>query len=218
MGLLTAPLTCPACRDERDHVRWQGYPVSVATRTDFHERYIGPSRLLHECLLCTNCGFAARDLEWTSGDGLAEYLAAHIQQQFKPSHLLLPNGISEKFERAAQVAEIMERPARYIGDLWLKAAWGCVEEDDIEAERYYRRKAVWALESAMLSYDGVEPGEKAMVAYLCGELWRRIGDRIQAHEWFVVVKDHIIDEATRYLEAAALQQDEAPLEWFARKS
>lgn len=51
-------------------------------------------------------------------------------------------------------------------------------------EPYYRRHAAWSFEECLDSYDGVERGERAVLTYLVGEFWRRIGDDRRAGERF----------------------------------
>jgi len=54
--------------------------------------------------------------------------------------------------------------------LLLRAAWCCVAEQDAEAERFFRRKAARAFESALARYDDVRRDRRAEVSYLVGEL------------------------------------------------
>ena len=57
--------------------------------------------------------------------------------------------------------------------------------------------------------------ERAVLTYLVGELWRRIGDVQQAREWFDKVSDEIVDsEAQHWILAASEQQRTDPQEWF----
>ena len=83
---------------------------------------------------------------------------------------------SEKYEAAAKVAEWQALEPRHVADLLLRAAWCCVDEGDTEAERFFRRKAAWKFEEALSSFDGVAREERAVLTYLVGELWRRVGD------------------------------------------
>ena len=125
------------------------------------------------------------------------------------------NGLRAKYEAAAKVAEWQGVESRQIADLLLRAAWCCVDEDDIEAERYFRRLAAWSFEQALGSYDGVAQEERAVLTYLVGELWRRIGDIQQARQWFDRVSDELVDpEAQHWILAAAEQQRTDPQEWF----
>ena len=86
----------------------------------------------------------------------------------------------------------------------LRAAWCCVDEGDTEAERYFRRQSAWMFERALEAYDGVERDERAVLTYLVGELWRRIGETSLAAEWFDLVADEVLDiESQQWLIAAA---------------
>ena len=104
---------------------------------------------------------------------------------------------------------------RHIADLLLRAAWCCVDEGDVEAERYFRRHAAWAFERALSVFDGVGGDERAVLTYLVGELWRRIGDLQKAGEWFDRVADEIVDDSSQHwIIAAAERQRTNPQEWF----
>ncbi len=122
---------------------------------------------------------------------------------------------SAKYEAAAKVAEWQSMEPRYIADFYLRAAWCCVDEGDVEAERYFRRKAVWSFQRALESYDGVAREERAVLTYLVGELWRRIGHTAAAIRWFDRVPEEVMDpNAQRWVLDAARQQRECPREWF----
>jgi hypothetical protein len=96
---------------------------------------------------------------------------------------------------------------RHVADLLLRAAWCCVDEADTEAERFFRRKAAWKFEEALSSYDGVAREERAVLTYLVGELWRRVGDVRQATAWFDRVSGEITEVATQqWVQDAARQQ------------
>ncbi|HEU5175459.1 MAG TPA: DUF2225 domain-containing protein, partial [Gemmatimonadaceae bacterium] len=122
---------------------------------------------------------------------------------------------SEKYEAAAKVAEWQSLEPRHIADLLLRAAWCCVDEGDVEAERYFRRKAAWKFEEALESYDGVQQDERAVLTYLVGELWRRTGDNTRAREWLDRVEAEVVDRQTQqWVIDAARQQRDCPREWF----
>jgi len=70
-------------------------------------------------------------------------------------------------------------------------------------------------EQALARYDGVARDERAVIAYLVGELWRRIGDERTARDWFDRVPDEVSDcGAQNWIIAAARRQSTDPLEWF----
>ena len=67
----------------------------------------------------------------------------------------------------------------------------------------------------MSSFDGVAREERAVLTYLVGELWRRVGDTRQATTWFNRVPAEITDLSTQqWVLDAARQQRDCPREWF----
>ena len=90
-----------------------------------------------------------------------------------------------------------------------------MDEGDIEAERFFRRKASWMFERALESYDGVAREERAVLTYQVGELWRRVGDTRAATVWFNRVEGEVSDQSTQqWVIDAARQQRDCPREWF----
>jgi uncharacterized protein (DUF2225 family) len=105
--------------------------------------------------------------------------------------------------------------ARHVADLLLRAAWCCVDEGDIEAERFFRRKAAWKFEEALESFDGVAREERAVLTYLVGELWRRVGEVKLSVAWLNRVAAEVADPQTQaWVTDAARQQRDCPREWF----
>jgi uncharacterized protein len=90
-----------------------------------------------------------------------------------------------------------------------------VDEGDSEAERFFRRHAAWRFADALAAYDGVAPEERAVITYLVGELWRRIGDESLATQWFDRVSEEVTEPTTQsWVLDAAEQQKAQPREWF----
>jgi hypothetical protein len=67
-------------------------------------------------------------------------LREHVWNELTPRLPTEALSGSEKYELAAKIAEWQSMEPRHIADLLLRAAWCCVDESDIEAERYFRRK------------------------------------------------------------------------------
>ena len=209
-------LTCPVCATDfrsQTVVATNGFG---GKRTDFHERAAGMQPLPYFVHLCAHCGYAGVERDFGDcaepTEGLREFvwtvLAPSLQRE-------QPSG-SLKYEHAAHVAEWLGSESRYLADLYLRAAWCAVDECDTEAERYYRRKAVRQFAEALNGYGGVPTEERAVLTYLVGELWRRIGDETQAERWFASVAAEVTDESTQaWVIDAADQQRCQPREWFA---
>jgi len=208
-------LKCPVC-----DTRFRSQAV-VSTnsfggkRTDFHERAAGTQPLPYLVHMCNRCGYSGSERDFTEESEVSTTVKEHVWNELAP---MLSTGTitgSEKYESAARVAEWQGLEPRHIADLLLRAAWCCVDEGDVEAERFFRRKAAWAFEKALESWDGVAREERAVLTYLVGELWRRVGDATRAGEWFDKVTGEIMDAAgQQWVVDAARQQRDCPREWF----
>ena len=165
--------------------------------------------------MCGHCGFTGSERDFTEETDLSPLVKEQVWTELAP--IVNARGVpgSEKYEAAAKVAEWQGAEPRHIADLLLRAAWCCVDEGDIEAERFFRRKAAWKFEEALASWDGVSSEERAVITYLVGELWRRIGDVEASHRWFDQVADEIVDPGSQaWVVDAAKQQRDCPREWF----
>lgn len=208
-------LQCPICES-----RFRSQAV-VSTnsfggkRTDFHERAAGTQPLPYLVHMCSRCGYAGSERDFTEEAEVTPTLKEHVWNELTPVAATGTVVGSEKYEAAAKVAEWQSLEPRHVADLLLRAAWCCVDEGDIEAERFFRRKAAWKFEEALASFDGVAREERAVLTYLVGELWRRSGDDRRAAEWFNRVPNEIIDaQSQRWVIDAARQQRDCPREWF----
>ena len=208
-------LKCPVCDS-----RFRSQAV-VSTnsfggkRTDFHERAAGTQPLPYLVHMCSRCGYSGSERDFTEDSEVSALVKEHVWNELAPvvSHGAVTG--SEKYESAAKVAEWQGMEPRHIADLLLRAAWCCVDEGDVEAERFFRRKAAWAFEKSLESWDGVAREERAVLTYLVGELWRRVGDASKASEWFDRVPGEIMDAAgQQWVIDAARQQRDCPREWF----
>jgi len=208
-------LKCPVC-----DTRFRSQAV-VSTnsfggkRTDFHERAAGTQPLPYLVHMCNRCGYSGSERDFTEDSEVSATVKEHVWNELAP---MLSQGTvtgSEKYEFAGKVAEWQGMEPRHIADLLLRAAWCCVDEGDVEAERFFRRKAAWAFEKSLESWDGVAREERAVLTYLVGELWRRVGDAPKATEWFDKVAGEIVDSAgQQWVIDAARQQRDCPREWF----
>jgi hypothetical protein len=164
--------------------------------------------------MCSRCGYSGAERDFAEEVEVSPTLKEHVWTELAPAIEKAPVTGSEKYEAAAKVAEWQGMGPRHVADLLLRAAWCCVDEGDTEAERYSRRHAAWALEESLAPYDGVGRHERALLTYLVGELWRRVGDRARAHTWFARVPDEVTDDATQQWIPAAARQGSDPREWF----
>lgn len=207
-------LSCPICDNSFKSQAVVTTNAFGGKRTDFHERAAGTQPLSYLIHMCSECGYSGGERDFTGEAEVSPLLKRHVLNELAPNVPLATTG-SGKYEAAAKVAEWQGLEERHIADLLLRAAWCCVDEGDVEAERYFRRDAAWMFERALARYDGVAKDERAVVVYLVGELWRRIGDAGKASDWFERVSDEVTDAGSQgWIIAAARQQSTDPQEWF----
>jgi uncharacterized protein (DUF2225 family) len=212
--LRSIELCCPLCR----FAFASNIVVSTNTfggkRTDFHARATGTQPLPYQVHMCGRCGYSGAERDFTEQAEISPFVREHVWAELAPTVSVHVLG-SEKYDAAAKVAEWQGAELRQIGELWLRAAWCCVDERDVEAERFYRLRAVRAFEAALGLYDGIEYADRAVLTYLVGELWRRIGDTRVANGWFDRVAEEITDwYAQQWIVDAARRQQTDPREWF----
>ena len=207
-------LSCPICGNSFQSQAVVATNAFGGKRTDFHERAAGTQPLAYLIHMCSECGYSGGERDFTQETEVSPLLKEHVLNELAPRVPKSTTG-SGKYEAAAKVAEWQGLEDRNIADLLLRAAWCCVDENDIEAERYFRRHAAWAFERALAKYDGVNADERAVLTYLVGELWRRVGDLKQAKDWFDRVPREITDQSSQqWVVSAADQQKSDPQEWF----
>jgi uncharacterized protein (DUF2225 family) len=208
-------LRCPICEAVFRSQAVVSTNAFGGKRTDFHERAAGTQPLPYLIHMCCECGFSGGERDFTPETEVSPLVRAHVLNRLSPSNPTNQVTGSEKYEAAAKVAEWQGVEPRHIADLLLRAAWCCVDEGDVEAERYFRRHAAWAFEKALETYDTVPREERAVLTYLVGELWRRVGDLTQANAWFDLVPEEVVDvESQQWIMDAADQQRCRPREWF----
>lgn len=216
-------LRCPVCGTEFVSHSVVATNAFGGKRTDFHERAAGMQPLPYLVHMCNRCGYTGAERDFADEADPSPVVKEHVWNELAPTltataeHSVGLTHVtgSAKYEAAAKVAEWQSMEPRYVADFYLRASWCCVDEGDVEAERFFRRKAASMFELALGSYDGVADDERAVLTYLVGELWRRIGDLVSAARWFERVAEEVIDQAGQeWVLDAARQQRDCPMEWF----
>lgn len=212
-------LTCPLCAESFESQKVMTTNSFGGKRTDFHERAAGTQPLPYLVHVCASCGFAGREHLFSEEirDGLKEdpTVCDQLREALRTFATRETAG-SARYEAAATTLSIMGDDARLIADSYLRAAWCCVDEGDSEAERYFRLKAARGFMDALGGFDVIEKDERAVITYLVGELWRRIGDDAVARFWFDRVPAEIVDPKSQQwvIDAAVQQKGPHPREWF----
>ena len=155
-------LRCPICDTRFKSQQVISTNSFGGKRTDFHERAAGTQPLPFLIHMCSRCGYSGAARDFTEETDVTPVLREHVWNELAPQLSTLAVSGSEKYEAAAKVAEWQGLEVRHVADLLLRAAWCCVDENDIEAERFFRRKAAWKFTEALSSFDGVAREERAV--------------------------------------------------------
>jgi uncharacterized protein (DUF2225 family) len=212
----TIELRCPNCDSDFTSQAVESASQNVRHHTDFCPDSKNAQLVRYAVHLCPRCGFAGREDSFSGTSALGYEVQQHVWDDLAPRLSDAVTAPSEKYEFAAKIAGWDCADALNVADLWLRAAWCCVEEGDVEAERYYRRHAAWTFEEALDRWDEIPGPERAKITYLVGEIWRRIGDDVVAKAWFARVAEEITDpEEQGWLVELAQKQQNDPVEWLA---
>ena len=186
-------LRCPVCESVFES-------MAASSTGDDGDYYIEPSTpasvsvavlpfLIH---VCHRCGYAGAVSDFRESLELSDDVRALVWSELAPQlgasvripWLALTVAGSDKYDGAARIAQWRGDEELRVAGLWIRAAWCCIEEDDVEAERYYARHAARCFAKALDAYADLSDHERAYIAHQLGELWLRIGDEKQANAWF----------------------------------
>jgi uncharacterized protein len=208
-------LCCPVCDNHFRSRAVEATDSPAGKRTAFHDESLGAAPIRYLVHSCNRCGFSGVEADFTEETELSMRVVDNVWTELAPLLATSTGVASEKYEAAAKVAEWRGADLRHAAELWLRAAWCCVDEEDVEAERFFQRKAAWGFEAALVAFDDVPREDRALLTCLVGELWRRIGDLREARAWFHRVPGEVVDvESQQWVIEAARQQRVAPRECF----
>lgn len=207
-----AEYKCPLCLEDFTTVKVAGTNALGGKRTDFHERPAGQSALKFLAQVCPHCGFGATDEvfeHFSLDESERRRVPTFTKEEF-------PINGSDRWERVAICGMAVGWNFRYLADAWTKASWACVEEGDVEAERYYRLKAAETFTACYMEFGAVEAWEKPVIAYIIGEHYRRAGMTQTAATWYDEAISMVNPDEARsaWIVKAAEQQKLHPREWF----
>lgn len=199
-------ISCPCCEHQFQTEALTSTNTFGPRFTDLHVQAVGFQPLLIIINTCPQCGFSGylKDFE----EPLSADIKAHIRQELTPR--VESVDAPRSYEFAARIKTWQEAPALQIGDLYLRAAWCCMDAGDTEREAEYRRLTIQYFLQA-LEQGQVRADDEPTVTYLVGELYRRIGQTGEARLWFnKVIARAAEDPEWQEMEWLATQQRDDP--------
>lgn len=191
-------LHCPACGRDFLSTSWATSNTFGPTTTDFHQKASGFQALHFMIHTCSGCGLSGYESDFEQEP--SPEVKQRIEAEIKPlvDDKLPPE---RRYEFAAWVAKWRLAGSMAVADLYLKGAWCAADRHKQAEETRLRRLALGHFRQAFQE-GSVPDDERAIVAYLVGELYRRVGMAQQAGDWY-----------DRAAEAAALSPE---YDWLAR--
>ncbi|MEW6173743.1 MAG: DUF2225 domain-containing protein, partial [Bacillota bacterium] len=149
-------------------------------------------------VVCPGCRFAANYEEFDYLGEFPQYSDYHpikraLGQFLREQRALFPG--SEKYRLAVISLRRKKAAVLRLAHLHLRGSWCARNEGDGKAERYHQEQAV------RLFRDGLAQGcsgvETAMLTYLVGELYRRLGRFAEAEAVFEGVREDLLPDWLR---------------------
>ncbi|MBI4872356.1 MAG: DUF2225 domain-containing protein [Candidatus Riflebacteria bacterium] len=230
-------LTCPCCGTGFTSPVAIEQPV-LRVRSDLYRQAAGASQLAYQIHACPRCGFAGNQQAFARPTlseahrarvlrDLMPRVRGYYEEPSKPTGMqslaaLMPRCTSSVKDRvpghvkylcAAMVAEWLGESDSLVADYLLKAGW-CAEEGGLQP-RDALLSAVAHFERSLARQTELRRDQRATVAYLVGELYRRLGDPARANAWFSTVAREVVDPGEQsWLVDAARRQQLAPEDWL----
>lgn len=174
-------VTCPLC-GELSSMSIIGSAGSSGQDEDFCPQYWGANPLPFLLHSCHNCKFTVYAEDFEAFSLSKKDSASLLKELSKFNPKANPPSGTERFDLAGICYEILGLSECEMADLFLKASWSCRLEED-KREKEFQQKAIRSFETALANND-VPEQELPAVTYLVGELYRRLGDKKKALDFY----------------------------------
>ena len=206
-------VTCPCCGYAFQATVLGSTNTFGPQYTDFHVQAAGAQPLPLMMNTCEECGYSGFVDDFELED-IADNLRDNILDELQP---IVQNEQVDKPRGYAFLARIQEWQGAtwfQVGNTFMRAAWCCVDTGQRHNEESYRRSAIACFEYA-IDQEQVPAAQLPAIAYLVGELYRRVGDLDDADRWFTYVIDAALDDpAWEKMAELATQQRDNPQEFM----
>lgn len=197
--LYAKSITCPVCGvDFMDFVLRRSRLRQLGTDTDFRIRFRGIDTNLYEVILCSNCGYAATQNNFTRISSKQQDM---IKEKITPNHkykeFSMPMSQAdalERYKKALACYQAINAKSSQLAILFLKMSWIYRDAKDFKSEATLLRHAFVKLKEAYTS-EAFPLGsmDEPTAKYMIAEIARRLGDFDEALK---LVGDLIVNRST----------------------
>lgn len=203
---------CPVCSIEFNTKKVKSSRLRVKKKdSDLLTYYKGENPIKYHIFICPLCGYAATEEKFEKVRAEDRILVRDkITTKWKEREFAEPRSIDEAikcYKLALYCGEVLSYKKVYMGGLCLNLGWLYRMKKDIESEEKFLKFALKKFRESYSTESLIDTSmDEITVAYLIGELSRRLGDKSEAVSWFSkVVTDPIIDTKPRIKKLAREQ-------------
>ena len=174
--------------------------------TDLFEMAAGQQPIRYLVFTCPDCGYTGVSGEKGPLDSqIKKFVEEKISPRLKDEEITS----GRRWEFMALISEAKGLDDFAVGSMYLRAAWCSWLDGNAGDEPGYRKKVTDYFEKA-LNKEIVLEDRIYWTKYLVGEMYRRIGDEINAHKWFDKVTQMELKHPNRdfWLDLARQQKTE----------
>lgn len=202
---------CPVCKNVFTIKKVRSRSLRIEERQDdFNIIYKDINPLYYYIWVCSKCGYSATEKEYENiSKDQANILMNSIGSKWNErpfSGVRSFHEAEESFKIALLVAKLLNKPKAYIGGICLRLAWLYREAKSPREEEFIKH----ALSSFQDSYQTERLDQQGLdevsLAYLNGELNRRLGNYKDAIKWYSITLDHPEIKMKRHIQIKAREQ------------
>lgn len=203
--------TCPVCKNKFTTKKVRTRPLRLEKREDdFNVIYKNINPNYYYVWVCFKCGYSATEREFENiTKEQAQILSKAIGSKWNErsfSGVRTFHEAEESFKMALLVAQLLKKSKAYIGGISLRLAW-LYREAKSQKEEEFLNHALNLFEDAYQTERIDESGlDELSLAYLNGELSRRLGKYKEAIKWYGIALEHPDIKTKRHIQLKAREQ------------
>ncbi|MBU5675385.1 DUF2225 domain-containing protein [Alkaliphilus sp. MSJ-5] len=203
--------TCPICKNQFTTKKVRTRSLRIENREDdFNVIYKNINPNYYYIWVCPKCGYSSTEKEF---ENINKNQATILQQSIGVkwnersfSGVRTFHEAEESYKMALLVAQILKKSKAYIGGICLRLAWLYREAKSPREEEFLNYTLNFfqnAYQTERLDAAGLD---EVSLAYLNGELNRRLGRQREAIKWYSVALDHPDIKTKRHIQLKAREQ------------